>query len=125
MHSINLKDIIDGCRKEDTKQQEILFNTYSRVLFSICCRYTGDRDDAEDVLQETFIRIYKNIRQYKETGSFEGWMKSIAVHCSLRFLRTKKKIKFENIEHREIADTVEEEIEEEIDPKFLVDCINK
>src|ERR1044071_3810586 len=117
MRPIDLKDIIEGCRNEDTKQQEILFNTYSRVLFSICCRYTGDKDDAEDVLQETFIRIFKNISQYKETGSFEGWMKSIAVHCSLHFLRTKKKIRFENIEHREIADTLEEDVaEDKIDP---------
>src|SRR4051812_48540670 len=98
MSTKDLEHIIAGCKQEDPRQQEVLFNAYSQLLFSICCRYTGDRDDAEDVLQETFIKIFLNISQYTGKGSFEGWMKKIAVHSALYFLRSKKQLKFDYLD---------------------------
>lgn len=127
MHTEALKHIIEGCKREDAKQQELLFNAYSPILYGLCCRYIGDRDDAEDVLQEAFIKIFLNIRQYKESGSFEGWMKKIAVHTALHFLKQKKRLKFESIDVTDIPNGEDEGsdslFEDEPDEQFIFDCM--
>jgi RNA polymerase sigma-70 factor (ECF subfamily) len=67
-----IEDILERCKKNDSKAQELLFNNYSKILLGICCRYIKDRDDAEDVLQDSFIKIFLNLKQFKNEGSFEG-----------------------------------------------------
>lgn len=128
MHPSELSDILEGCKKKDPKKQEALFNAYSSILFGICRRYIPDRDDAEDVLQDSFIKIFLNINQYKGAGSFEGWMKKITVNSALLFLKNKKKIRFEFSELADIqdADTMEDlDPEEEIDKSFILKCIEE
>lgn len=122
-----LTHIIDGCKKERPKQQEALFNAYSAVLYGICCRYIGDRDDAEDVLQETFIKIFLNIKHYKQSGSFEGWMKKIAVNSALYFLKHKKKLQFDAVDIGGLSAGEEtgSEVDEEMDEQFLLECIHE
>lgn len=68
-----------------------LYNKYSPVLFGICLRYAKERTEAEDILQESFIKIYKNIGSFKNEGSLEGWLKRIVVNMSINYYR--KKIK--------------------------------
>ncbi|MDH3243176.1 MAG: sigma-70 family RNA polymerase sigma factor [Saprospiraceae bacterium] len=68
----------------------MLYDRYAPVLFGICRRYIRQNEDAEDVLLETFYKIYSNIGQYGFKGSFEGWMKRIAINESLMFLRKNK-----------------------------------
>ncbi len=128
MGANELQHIIDGCKREDPKQQELLFNTYSEVLFSLCCRYLGDRDDAEDVLQETFIKIFLNINQYQQSGSFEGWMKKIAVNTALLFLKRKKRIRFNTVDSATLSEddqTEEPDMEEEPDTQFIMECMQE
>lgn len=60
------------------------------MLMVVCLRYVKEESNAKDVLQETLIRIFRNIEKYKATGSFEGWMKKIAVRCSLNWLEKNK-----------------------------------
>lgn len=81
------KEIIEGCRKQDRKAQQVLYDKYSPVMFGICKRYVRSHEDAEDVLIDGFFKIFTNIEQYKGTGSFEGWMKRIMVNEALMFLR--------------------------------------
>lgn len=81
------KELIDGCRREDRKAQQLLYEKYSPVLFGICRRYVKHHEDAEDVLIDGFFKIFSNIKQYKGSGSFEGWMKRIVVNEALMFLR--------------------------------------
>ena len=85
------KEIISRCKKNDKKAQEIIFNEYSPVLFSICIRYLKDRIRAEDVMQDAFITIFTKINQYNGKGSFEGWIKRITVNTALMQLRQDKK----------------------------------
>ena len=68
-----------------------LYNKYSPVLFGICLRYAKERTEAEDILQESFIKIYENIESFKSEGSLEGWLKRIVVNVSINHYR--KKIK--------------------------------
>lgn len=78
------KTLISNCQKGDKQSQYLLVKKYSRMLLTVCRRYARDESMAKDALQETFIRIFSNIKKYKAKGSFEGWMTSIAVHASLK-----------------------------------------
>jgi len=78
------KTLITNCRNGDKQSQYLLVKKYSRILLTVCRRYARDEAMAKDALQETFIRIFLNIKKYKAEGSFEGWMRRIAVHASLK-----------------------------------------
>ena len=67
--------------------QRALVNKYAPVLLTVCRRYVPSPSLAEDALQETFIKIFQYIHKYKPTGSFEGWMRRIAVTSSLQFVQ--------------------------------------
>ena len=60
---------------------------YAPVLLGLCCRYTRDRSEAEDVLQEAFIKIFNNLGQFAGKGSFEGWLKRIVVNTAITHYR--------------------------------------
>lgn len=81
------KQIIKGCRQGEKASQYELVKRYSAMLMAVCRRYARDEASAKDILQETFIRIFRNIEKYKAIGSFEGWMKKIAVRCALTWLK--------------------------------------
>ncbi|MCB0667377.1 MAG: RNA polymerase sigma factor [Saprospiraceae bacterium] len=83
------QELIKGCKAKDRKAQKELYNLYAPILLGICRRYVKQLEDAEDVLLESFYKIFSNIDQYEGKGSFEGWMKRISVNESLMFLRRK------------------------------------
>ncbi|WP_288789887.1 sigma-70 family RNA polymerase sigma factor [uncultured Elizabethkingia sp.] len=85
-----LIEIIEQCQKNDRKAQELLYRRYSNVLFSICLRYSGNYENAQDVFQEGFILIFKKIIQYSFSGSFEGWIKRVMVNLNLEKHRQKE-----------------------------------
>ena len=76
---IELRDIIEGCKKGKRKAQDALYNKYSGLLYGVCLRYTNEAADAQDVMQEGFVKIYKNIGTFSLENSFEGWMRRITV----------------------------------------------
>ncbi|MFC2097420.1 RNA polymerase sigma factor [Bacteroidota bacterium] len=80
-------DILRGCKAGNRMAQEKLYNTFSAKLFGVCLRYTKDITEAEDVLQDGFLKIYNNISQYREKGSFEGWMRKIIINTALERYR--------------------------------------
>lgn len=81
--------VIQGLKSEDRKVQQWLYDKYAPILLGICRRYVKVLEDAEDVLIDAFFKIFTNIHQYQGAGSFEGWMKRIAVNESLMLLRKK------------------------------------
>lgn len=85
-----LIEIIEQCQKNDRKAQELLYRRYFNVLFSICLRYSGNYENAQDVFQEGFILIFKKITQYSFSGSFEGWIKRVMVNLNLEKHRQKE-----------------------------------
>ncbi len=88
MEEINA--IIQGCVRGDRKAQKLLYDLYSRKLFTICLRYASDYHIAEDFLQDGFVKIFTNISSYRGTGSFEGWMKRIVVNVCIEHYRKNK-----------------------------------
>ncbi|WDF56334.1 RNA polymerase sigma factor [Mucilaginibacter sp. KACC 22063] len=79
----SLNRIWEGCKNNDRKQQELLYRVLAPKMLAVCMRYTADRDEAQDVLQEGFIKIFKNIHNYRGEGSLEGWMRRIMTHSAI------------------------------------------
>ena len=67
--------LIESCRKGDRAAQKVLYDRLAPHMFSLCIRYVGDRDLAQDMLQEGFITLFTRLDSYKGDGSFEGWAK--------------------------------------------------
>ena len=80
------QQLIKDCRAGIKSSQYLLVKRYSGMLLAVCQRYTRDEAMAKDVLQEVLLRIFKNINKYREEGSFEGWMRRIAVNRSLQWI---------------------------------------
>jgi len=91
---LNIEKVVQGCKDNDRKSQDELVQTYAPVLMAICYRYCNDQYLAQDALQETFINIFKYIKKYSGQGSFEGWMKRIAVNCSFAIVKKVNKVNF-------------------------------
>lgn len=85
----------------------MLFERYAGAMMSICRRYASDGKEAEDMLQETFIKIFSNLSQFKFQGSLEGWIKRIAVNASLRILQNRKVRFLEIYEEHYVSQTVD------------------
>jgi RNA polymerase sigma factor (sigma-70 family) len=94
----DLEKIIEGCKKMQRKPQKALYDMYSPILYGMAMRYASHASEAEDMLQEAFISIFQNIRQFKGTGSFEGWMKRILINAAIGYIRKYKKRQFDNFD---------------------------
>jgi len=116
------------------KMPAVLYQKHAPALLSLCMRYCGNIQDAEDVLHEGFIKILRNIHTYKEkgTGSFEGWMRKIMVNTALNYIRDHaKERKFLDIDP--ISDKIEFvneeednrfiEMAEKVDPQVIMEMI--
>lgn len=88
---IDLSKIIERCKKFERKAQKELYDIYSPVLFGICLRYAKSKHEAEDMLQEGFIKILTKITDFKGDGSFEGWMRRIVVNTAISMYHKNKK----------------------------------
>lgn len=85
------EELIQACIKRDSRAEQLLWDRYSPRLFGVCLRYCRTRAEAEEVLQEGFIKIFDRLRQFREKGSFEAWMRTIMIHTALTHLRLTKK----------------------------------
>lgn len=122
----NVDALIKDCQNNSIKAQEALYHGYSRLVMGIAVRYAKSRYDAEDVFQEIFIKIFQNISQYRNDGSFEGWIRRISVNTSLKRIQKEKfqqllddigEIKEEPVPHEGALD--------KIAAKELVELIDK
>jgi RNA polymerase sigma factor (sigma-70 family) len=89
------RDIIEGCLKQERFFQELLYKTYASKMFGICLRYAPDKDIANDMFQESFIRVFQKLHQFKYESSLSSWMYRIFVTSSINYLQRKIKNPFE------------------------------
>lgn len=100
-------DLIQGCLNGDRKMQGLLYHRFSPKMYAVCLRYSGNTDDAQDLLQEGFIKIFRNLEKYRGDGSFEGWIRRIFINTSIEHYRKKVNlfkvtdIKDTNVEDKE------------------------
>lgn len=82
-----LSDLIEACKRSERSAQRRLYDFLSPKLFPLCLRYMGDRDSAEDILQEGFVTLFTKLDSFTGEGSFEGWARKIFVNTALMSLR--------------------------------------
>jgi len=83
----DLKNIIKECTSGNARAQEKLYRMFAPKMFGVCLRYAKDRTEAEDNLQEGFVKVFSNIASFRHEGSFEGWVRRIMVNVSLSKFR--------------------------------------
>lgn len=94
---LGIEEIIHGCLNGKRSAQEALYKLYGGRLFGVCMRYTRNQMEAEDVLQDGFVKIFKNIRSFRDLGenSLFNWMKRIIVNTAINYLRDQKKHRYQ------------------------------
>lgn len=85
----NERELVIACQKSNQAAFRFLYQTNSSWMFAICLRYMSNKDEAQDVLQDSFVLIYRNINSFNFDGSFKGWMRKITVNCALSTFRKK------------------------------------
>jgi RNA polymerase sigma-70 factor (ECF subfamily) len=86
-------DLIKECLKGNRQAQQLLYEHFAGTMFGICYRYTKSRDDAEDVLQEGFIKVFTRLHQYKNEGELGGWIRRIMVNTAINYIQKHNRYK--------------------------------
>lgn len=123
MFNLSLNQLIENCKINDTKAQGELYKLFSSKLFSVCLKYSRNYAEAEDNLQDAFLTIFNKIEQYKNKGSFEGWLKRITVNTVLQRYRNEKV--FDIINENLIEDVELEVDEDHISITYLLQIIQE
>jgi len=83
-------DLINGCLQGNRRMQEELYRRFSPRMYAVCLRYAGNAEEAEDILQEGFIKVFKKLDSFRGDGSFEGWIRRIFVNTAIEHFRRKR-----------------------------------
>jgi RNA polymerase sigma factor (sigma-70 family) len=112
---------LSACIQGDRAAQKQFFERFKGKMFALCLRYANTREDAEDVLQEGFVKVFRDLHQYSGAGNFEGWVRKIFVNTALQHLqRQKKALVIVDIDGRDIPDDTEPYSPEEPPAKNMV-----
>lgn len=120
---MSIKQLIQKCKKQDIKAQEELYKMFAHKLFPVCLKYSATYQQAEDNLQDAFLMIFKSMPQYKNKGSFEGWMKRIVINTALQKYR--KQTVFEIIREDHYKEPEIEIDEDEVSVDYLLKIIQQ
>ena len=115
--------LIEGCLRGDRQSQSRLYAMLMQKMFVVCLRYSKNREEAEEILQEGFIKVFEFIHQYKFAGSFEGWVRKIMVNCALQKYRSKKLHAVVDIDTATLENISNENIISQIGTKELLKMV--
>jgi len=116
--------MLQGCFNNEALAQQELYHRYSPKMLSVCYRYAKSREDAEDMLQEGFIKVFTQIHQFQNRGALEGWIRKIIVHTCINNLKKNKKFSESvDIIHASSLQVREESIPSILQAKQVVECI--
>jgi RNA polymerase sigma factor (sigma-70 family) len=116
--------ILQGCLKNHAAAQKELYNRYSPKMLAVCYRFAHNREDAEDMLQDGFIKVFLQIHTFQSKGAFEGWIRRIIVHTCINHLKKNKRFNESvDIIQASAAQVREENIPSLMQAKQIVDCI--
>lgn len=118
------QSILAGCLNNDPSSQRELYNRYSPKMLSVCYRFANSREDAEDMLQEGFIKVFTQMHTFQNKGAFEGWIRRIIVHTCINFLKKNKK--FSNsidLEQADYLEVKEDTMPSVMQARQIIECI--
>jgi RNA polymerase sigma factor (sigma-70 family) len=116
--------LLQGCLQNKAVAQKALYEKYCAKMLSVCYRYAHNREDAEDMLQEGFIKVFSQIHSFENRGALEGWIRRIVVHTCINILKKNKKFN-ESVDliHATSMQVRDESIPSIIQAKQVVECI--
>lgn len=97
------QELVQACMRKDPKAQRALYDQFAGKMMGVCLRYAKDQSDAQDVLQEGFIKVFEKLEQYSGKGSLGGWIRMIMINTALIKIRKEKKFSH----HEELSDAAE------------------
>jgi len=122
------QELWEGCLKQDRKVQHALFVQFLPVMFGVCRRYTKSKMDAEDLVQDGFMVVFREIKNYKG-GSLEGWMRKIFINLSINQFRKESRrqswLVVDTEEAIQIQDPVQEVGRDFLETERILECINQ
>jgi RNA polymerase sigma-70 factor (ECF subfamily) len=118
------EEILDGSKNNNAAAQELLYQKYSPKMLGVCYRFAKSKMDAEDMLQEGFIKVFTQLNQYRNSGSLEGWIRRIIVNTCINVLKKNKRFSdCLDISLAENIHSLEKNIPSIIQAKQIVECI--
>ena len=124
-----LNDIIQGCAKKKRKSQQIFFKYFYGKMKAVCLRYARDEAEAEDMVQEGFIKVFDNLYKYEVTGSIEGWVRRIFVNTAIdHYRKNKNKYNIEddaNIKDESYEEEQDESTYSQIKPQDIINAMEE
>ena len=118
------EEILQGCLQNNAAAQKELYQRFSSKMLAVCYRYGHNREDAEDMLQEGFIKVFSQIHTFEHRGALEGWIRRITVHTSNNILKKNKRFN-ESVDliHATALHVREDVIPSVLQAKEVVECI--
>lgn len=120
-------ELVKECLKGRASAQKQLYDQFAGTMLTVCYRYTKSVTDAEDVLQEGFVKVFKNLHQYRNTGELGGWIRRIMVTTAINYLKKNARYQHDLVfpdEHLHVA-TLEHHPEVRLDARQLADMIRQ
>jgi len=122
--AMQISHLIQECQHGKREAQAELYRLFAPKMLGVCYRYTKQLEDAEDILQEGFIKVFRNIHQFKQTGSLEGWIRTIMVNTTIRYLKKHVKYRHEmQFENLDLPPLSQDHPEIRLNTKDLVELI--
>lgn len=120
------EQMLAGSRINNVQAQELLYNRFSPKMLGVCYRYAKNKPDAEDMLQEGFIRVFSQLHQFRGEGSLEGWIRRIIVHTCINIIKKNKKFNdCIDISHAMELTTHADAVPSIVQSKQIVECIRQ
>jgi RNA polymerase sigma-70 factor (ECF subfamily) len=118
------EQMLAGSMNNNASAQEVFYNRFSPRMLGVCYRFAKNREDAEDMLQEGFIKVFTQLHQYRNEGALEGWIRRIIVHTCINILKKNKKFS-ESVDliHAHSIHVKEDMIPSIMQAKQVVECI--
>lgn len=119
------KKLITLCKKKDRRAQKYLFDSQAPVMLTLCKRYIGDHSTAEEIMIIGFMKVFEKLEQYKDKGSFQGWIRRVMVTTCLEWIRKNKNI-YKELDVDEVEYMIDiQEISDALEVNEILDLINE
>lgn len=125
MNQVSDIELVQECVLGNRHYQEVFYKKYSQKMYNLCLAYTSSHDDAQDVMQDGFVKVFTCLKQYQGNGSLEGWVRKIIVNTAIDFYR-KKSTEIENINIDDVQNlSYDVSVLDALHAKHLIDLIQK
>lgn len=122
--SVDQHSLIKACLKNDRKAQEQLYRTHADTMFAVAMRYAKDYDEASEVLQKSFIKVFRSLSSFKQEGSLEGWIRRIVVNTALESIRNLNREVEKRVEWEKETGGVSVQMNTNLERKDIIRLVN-